>query len=73
MRGYTAAHRHYKQRTITVFSSGRLQLRSWMFIYLGLIAAFVLAGDPANSGANGASAAPTPAMNARSPLLRHDI
>jgi hypothetical protein len=44
-----------------------------MFIYLGLIAAFVLAGDPAGDGASDSSAAPTPAMSARSPLLRHDI
>ena len=56
-----------------VFSEGRFQLRSWMFIYLGLIAAYVLAGPTGNSGAAETNLTRSPAVAVDSPLLRRDI
>lgn len=65
---------YYEKRNFTVFSSGRFQLRSWMFVYLGLLAAIVLAGRPEDdAGANDLERVATPTLSVRSPLLRHDI
>jgi hypothetical protein len=54
-------------------SSGRFQLRSWMFIYLGLIAAMVLAGPPSDSASVDPEPSRTLPLIGDSPLLRHDI
>lgn len=44
-----------------------------MFVYIGLVAAIVLAGPPANSGATETGIDRGPAVIGDSPLLRHDI
>ena len=44
-----------------------------MFIYLGLIAAIVLAGPPTSSGATAPDFTRSPVVIADSPLLRRDI
>jgi hypothetical protein len=56
-----------------VFSSGRFQFRSWMVIYVGLIAAFVLAGRPVGSAPTDIEITKAPAMTVASPLVRRDI
>lgn len=56
-----------------MFSPGRFQLRSWMFIYLGLIAAIVLAGPPSGPGADAPDFTRSPIVIVDSPLLRRDI
>ena len=47
-------------------------LKSWMFIYIGLVAAIVLAGQPAEVEQQDA-ALPLPAIVGSAPLLRRDI
>ena len=47
-------------------------LKSWMFIYAGLVAAIVLAGPPADV-AQQDTALPVPAIVGAAPLLRKDI
>ena len=64
---------YYAKRNFTVFSSGRFQVRSWMFIYLGLLAAILLAGRPEDAGASDLERVATPTLRVESPLLRHDI
>ena len=44
-----------------------------MFIYLGLIAAIVLAGPPARTDVGDSAYSRSPAVVIESPLLRHDI
>jgi hypothetical protein len=44
-----------------------------MFIYLGLIAAIVLAGPPADNGATNTDFTRSPIVVVESPLLRRDI
>lgn len=44
-----------------------------MFIYLGLIAAIVLAGPPARTDGDDSGYSRSPAVMVESPLLRHDI
>lgn len=56
-----------------MFSSGRFQFRSWMVIYVGLIAAFVLAGRPVGSAPADIEIMTAPALTVASPLLRRDI
>jgi hypothetical protein len=56
-----------------VFPAGRFQIRSWVFIYLGLIAAFVLAGPHASPGATSTDLNRAPIVIADSQLLRRDI
>jgi hypothetical protein len=56
-----------------VLTPGRFQLRSWVFIYFGLIAAILLAGQPSGPEAEEARAIPQPAVIVDSPLLRRDI
>ena len=56
-----------------MFLPGRFQLRSWMFIYVGLIAAILLAGQPVDNGAPSADVTRGPAVIVESPLLRRDI
>lgn len=56
-----------------MFTAGKFQLRSWMFVYLGLIAAIVLAGPPTNSGPSDTDLNRGPAVIVESPLLRRDI
>ena len=52
---------------------GRFQIRSWVFLYLGLIAAMLLAGQPPDPKSSNAGAVPAPAVIVDSPLLRRDI
>ena len=47
-------------------------LKSWMFIYIGLLAAIVLAGQPAEVERQD-TALPLPAIVVNAPLLRKDI
>lgn len=57
-----------------MFTPGRFQIRTWMFIYLGLVAAIVLAEDPINDASSQVESAPGPAMIVvDSPLRREDI
>ena len=50
----------------------RNSLRSWMFIYLGLIATIITAGQPSDAVRQDA-ALPMPAVVGSAPLLRKDI
>ena len=50
----------------------RIPVRSWMFIYVGFVAAIVLAGRPADVGQQDV-ALPVPAIIGSAPLLRKDI
>ena len=50
----------------------RNSLKSWMFIYVGLVAAIVLAGPPADAMKQD-TALPMPAIVGNAPLLRKDI
>ena len=54
-------------------SSGRFQIRSWMVIYVGLIAAMILADRPAGSEPADIAVTPSPALAMAAPLLRRDI
>ena len=49
------------------------QLRSWMFIYVGLAAAILLSGTPANENAESRLEATQLPVIADAPLLRRDI
>ena len=51
----------------------RRQLRSWMFIYAGFVAAIALAGNPADARTATSEAAPQPVLAGNTPLLRRDI
>ena len=51
----------------------RQSLRSWMFIYAGLLAAIVLAGQPANGTDIKVDVIPAPTFDAVMPLNRQDI
>lgn len=53
-------------------TSGRNPLRSWMFIYFGLMAAFIMAGQPDESEQLD-NAVPMPAIVGEAPLFRKDI
>lgn len=56
-----------------MFSPGRFQIRSWMFIYVALIAAMLLAGPPVGTDPTDAASAPNLPKIFDSPLLRRDI
>ncbi|MDJ0750760.1 MAG: hypothetical protein QNJ11_14840 [Woeseiaceae bacterium] len=50
----------------------RNSLKSWMFVYIGLVAAIVLAGQP-DEVEQQDTAVPLPAIVGSAPLLRRDI
>ena len=50
----------------------RMPFRSWMFVYIGLVAALVLAGRPAGVVQQDVLR-PIPAIVGSAPLLRKDI
>ena len=50
----------------------RMPFKSWMFVYVGLVAALVLAGRPADVVRQDA-ALPIPAIIGSAPLFRKDI
>ena len=56
-----------------MFSTGRFQIRSWMVIYVGLIAAIILADRPVASQPADLAVTPSPAVAIAAPLLRRDI
>ena len=56
-----------------MFKKARNWLRSWMFIYAGLVAAIALAGHPADTGSTAAELIPSAAIDTTLPLLRQDI
>jgi len=47
--------------------------RSWMFIYVGLMAAYVMAGQPVEAQPPRQDVVAAPALDAAAPLLRQDI
>lgn len=51
----------------------RNRLRSWMFIYAGLVAAIALSGNPADTVSGAAELMPSTAIDTSLPLLRQDI
>jgi hypothetical protein len=56
-----------------VLTQGRLQIRSWMFIYLGLLAAIIMAGPPDEAGMTTTEPVHDLPVIGESPSLRHDI
>lgn len=56
-----------------MLAKARKQLRSWMFVYIALVAAIMLSGQPATVEAETrAEGSDLPAISS-SPLLRRDI
>lgn len=52
---------------------GRKVFRSWMFIYVGLMAAMALASDPIDDGAKSIIDFPAPKIIAETNLYRRDF
>ena len=72
MHGYTVAHCLVTDQRKRVNRSNRKPLKPWMFIYIGLAAAIVLAGRPADVATQD-SMLPVPAIVGSAPLFRKDI
>lgn len=56
-----------------MINRARGQLRSWMFIYAGLVAAIALAGNPGDARALASEAVPQTVINSNAPVARRDI
>lgn len=57
----------------TVVARVRKQLRSWMFIYIGLVAAIILSGQPAKVEAGTSLGGSDLPLILNAPLQRGDI
>lgn len=56
-----------------MINRARQELRSWMFIYAGFVAAIALAGNPTDARAIASEAVPQPVINSVAPVARRDI
>ena len=56
-----------------MITRGSGRIRSWMFIYAGLIAAIALAGEPRDVETIGVDPISRPAIMPATPVLRQDI
>lgn len=51
----------------------RQSLKSWMFVYAGMVAAIAVSGQPTDVRSSTADLLPSPAIEATAPLMRNDI
>ncbi len=56
-----------------MINRARQQLRSWMIIYAGLVAAIALAGDPSSERVAETDVLPQPVIPGAAPVARRDI